>query len=290
MRHRAPITGRIPYHPLVPDLPLTGRIAVVTGASAGIGAAVARSLAAGGASVVVNARRRDRLDGLVRELGAERAAAVPGDAADEGVIAAMLDEARRRFGAGEREADLVVVNAGRGLRGSVYDSDPSQWEQVVRINLLGAARLLRAAAERMAGPVPIQQGPPPAPVPAKPSANWLDRPRDIIVLGSTVGRHISPFSSLYGSAKAGVHMLAESLRRLMAPRGVRVTLLEPGIVRSEFQGAAGYDPPSFGAFMDSIAPVLTPEDIAHLVMFVVTRPAGVHVCDVMIRPTRQEYP
>ncbi|MFM9995863.1 MAG: SDR family NAD(P)-dependent oxidoreductase [Phycisphaerales bacterium] len=276
----------------MPELPLQGRIAVVSGASAGIGEAIARSLVAGGATVVVNARRRERLDELVRELGTEDAVAVAGDAADDGVIRAMLDAARTTFGGGTREADLVVVNAGRGLRGSVYDSDPAQWEQVFRVNLLAAARLMRAAAERMAGAVPVVQGPPPAtpPPPPKPPAGWLDRPRDIVVLGSTVGRHISPFSSLYGSAKAGVHMLAESLRRLMAPRGVRVSLLEPGIVKSEFQDAAGYDRASFGTFMDSIAPVLTPEDIARLVMFVVSQPAGMHVCDVMVRPTRQEYP
>jgi NADP-dependent 3-hydroxy acid dehydrogenase YdfG len=69
-----------------------------------------------------------------------------------------------------------------------------------------------------------------------------------------------------------------------------VTLLEPGIVKSEFQDAAGYDRESFGKFMDGISPVLTPEDIARLVMFIVTQPAGMHVCDVMVRPTRQEYP
>ncbi len=271
---------------------LAGRIAVVTGASAGIGESIARSLAAGGAKVVVNARREQRLHALVRDLGGPaNAAAVAGDAADESVINAMLDLARHKFGgAGGREADLVVVNAGRGLRGSVYDSDPAQWEDVIRINLLGAARLMRAAAERMAGPVPVVKGPPQPGQPPSPPEGWLSRPRDIILLGSTVGRHISPFSSMYGSAKAGVHMLAESLRRLMAPRGVRVTLLEPGIVQSEFQDAAGYDRASFGKFMEGIAPVLTPEDIARLVMFIVTQPAGMHVCDVMVRPTRQEYP
>ncbi len=243
-----------------------------------------------GAAVVINARRRERLEALVLELGTEDVVAVTGDAAEESVVTEMLDVARHTFGAGQREADLVVVNAGRGLRGSVYDSDPAQWEEIFRINLLGASRLMRAAAERMAGPVPVQKGPPPPQAPPQPPRDWLDRPRDIIVLGSTVGRHISPFSSLYGSAKAGVHMLAESLRRLMAPRGLRVSLLEPGIVRSEFQDAAGYDRASFGAFMDSISPVLTPDDIARLVLFIASQPAGVHVCDVMIRPTRQEYP
>ena len=270
---------------------LDGRIAVVTGASAGIGEAISRAIAAQGARVVINARRKERLDRLARELGGvERAASVAGDAADAATIEACLNTARDRFGGGTKEADLVVVNAGRGLRGSVYDSDAAKWEDIFRVNLLSAARLMRAAAERMAGPVPVVQGAPQPPTAPQPAADWLAHSRDIVVLGSTVGRHISPFSSLYGSAKAGVHMLAESLRRLMAPRGVRVTLVEPGIVRSEFQESANYDPVTFGKFMDSISPVLTPEDVARVVLFVVSQPAGVHINDVMMRPTRQEYP
>ncbi len=201
----------------------------------------------------------------------------------------MLDAARDRLGGGTRDADLVVINAGRGLRGSAYDADDTQWEEVIRINLLGAARLMRSAAQRMAGPVPIVQGPPqPAPPPAPP-ADWPAQPKDIVVLGSAAGRHVST-SSMYGSTKAAVHMLAESLRRLIGPRGVRVTLLEPGVVHSEFQDVAGYDRASFGKYTESIAPVLSPQDIARLVHFVVSQPAGMHVCDVMVRPTRQEYP
>lgn len=268
---------------------LSGRIAVVTGASAGIGEAVARSFAAAGARVILNARRRERLDELAQALGgSSKAAVVAGDAADQETIDRILDAAKERFGA---EADLVVVNAGRGLRGSVQDSDAAQWEEVIKTNYLGAARLMRSAAERMGVKLPtIVQGPPQPVTPPAPPEGWLKRPRDIVVLGSTVGRHISPFSSMYGSGKAAVHMLAESLRRLLAPRGVRVSLLEPGIVRSEFQAAAGYDPVGFGQFMDSIGPVLAPEDIARMILFIVSQPAHVCINDVMIRPTRQEYP
>lgn len=268
-------------------LAMSSRVAVITGASAGIGEAIARDFARLGAKLVINARREERLQQLARELGEASTAVVAGDAVEESTIQRMLDTARDRFGA---EADAVIVNAGRGLRGGVYDSDSSKWEDIYRVNLLGAARLMRAAAERMAGPVPVVQGPPRPADPPRPPEGWLNKPRDIVVVGSTVGRHVSPFSSLYGSAKAGVHMLAESLRRVMAPRGVRVSLLEPGVVRSEFQASANYDPVSFGAFMESISPVLTPEDVARVVTFIVTQPAGVHINDVMIRPTRQEYP
>jgi NADP-dependent 3-hydroxy acid dehydrogenase YdfG len=279
-----------PRSTLTPMTPLSSRIAIVTGASAGIGEAVARALAAAGASVVINARRADRLEALARSIGAGRVATAPGDAADPATIAAMLDTARDRYADRSRQADLVVVNAGRGLRGSVYDSDPEQCEEVISTNHLAAARLMRAAAERMLGAPLVVKGPPAPPSPPAPPADWLSRPRDIVVLGSTVGRHVSPFSSMYGSTKSAVHMLTESLRRLCGPRGVRVTLVEPGVVKSEFQEVAGYDAASFGAFMDSIAPVLSPEDVARAVAFIVSQPAGVHVNDLMIRPTRQEYP
>ncbi len=262
------------------DEQLEGRIAIVTGASAGIGEAIAIDLARGGAKVVINARRGDRLEALAARIGVDRAAVVAGDGTETATIDRMLDIAVERFG---RDADLVVVNAGRGLAGGVYDSDPATWESLITLNLLGCARLLRAASERMIGRAGTAS-------PAAPPADWPKRARDIVILGSVVGRHVSPFSSMYGSTKAGVHMLAESLRRVCGPRGVRVSLIEPAVVKSEFQDSAGYDRANFGTFMASIAPVLEPDDIARLVRFIVGQPAGVHVNDVVVRPTRQEYP
>lgn len=247
------------------------RIGIVTGASAGIGEAVARSLAGAGAKIVINARREDRLESLVRELGEDRCTAVTGDCADDGVIESMLDTARERFG---DEADLIVVNAGRGLRGSVFDSDTDEWEDMIRTNLLGAARLMRAAAERM----------------TRFEGDWRGKPRDIVAVGSNVGKHISPFSSMYGSTKFAVGALAEGLRRELAPKGIRVTLVAPGIVRTEFQESAGYDLESFGEFMEQVGPVLKADDVARLIEFVVSQPAHVHVNDIVIRPTRQDYP
>lgn len=270
---------------------LAGRIGIVTGASAGIGEATARLLVAEGACVVVNARREARLRSLVRDLGESRATAVAGDAADADAIEQLFVTAREQFGGGRREADLVVVNAGRGLRGGIYDSDASKWEEILRVNVLSATRLMRRAMERWIGDAGVQDGPPKPAAPPTPPDGWpACEPRDIIVLGSSVGRHVSPFSAFYGSAKAGVHMAAESLRRVAAAYGIRVSLIEPGIVRTEFQEAANYDAESFGAFMDRIGPVLGAEDVARVVHFIASQPAWVHVNDVMLRPTRQEYP
>ena len=256
---------------------LNGRVAVVTGASAGIGEAIARDLAAHGAKVVVNARRKERLEALAKDIGEDRCAVAPGDAGDENVIRSMLDTAKRAFG---KESDLVVVNAGRGLNGSVTTSDTGDWEEMIRTNLLGACLLMREAANRM---VKGRED-------ATSSGDWQKEARDLVVIGSTVGRHISPFSSMYGSTKFAVNSLGEALRREIGPKGVRVTLIEPGVVRSEFQQVAGYDQQKFSEFMDSIGPVLEPMDIAEVITWITSRPARLHVNDVVIRGTRQDYP
>lgn len=259
------------------DQTLQGRIAVVTGGSAGIGRAVAADLARLGAGVVLNARREHQLHTAAEEIngavGREAVVCLRGDAAEPETVRLLLDRAKDHFG---HQADLVVVNAGRGLAGSIMTSDPEQWEEVVATNLLGAARLMREAGTRMAACAAAE--------------GWPGKPRDLIVLGSTVGRHISPFSSLYGSTKFALHSLAEAQRRELGPKGVRVSLVEPGIVRSEFQAVAGYDPAAFGQLMDKFSPVLEPEDVARTMAFICAQPAGVHVCDVMIRGTRQDYP
>ncbi|MBX3383675.1 MAG: SDR family oxidoreductase [Phycisphaeraceae bacterium] len=256
--------------------PMKGRVAVVTGATAGIGEALVRRLVGDGCFVVVNARRADRLDDLRRELGDEDVRCVAGDASDESVIERMLDTARDALGTPGQEADLVVINAGRGVAGSVIGSDTAVWEEMVRTNYLGAARLLRAAALRMQHEA---KGEPP-----------LTRARDIVVLGSVVGRHVSPFSSMYGSTKFAVHSLAEGARRELAGTGIRVTLIEPGFVKTEFQGVAGYDQAWFEEVMAKVGPPLSPDDVARTIMFSISQPAGVHVSDLVLRPTRQEYP
>ena len=150
---------------------------------------------------------------------------------------------------------------------------------MIRTNLLGAARLMRTAATHML-----------ADLEKRDSGNWQARPRDIVVLGSVVGRHVSPYSSMYGSTKFGVHGLAEGLRRELSPKGIRVTLIEPGFVVSEFQGVAGYKDEWFKGVVDKIGPVLRPIDVARVVSFVCAQPPYVHVGDVLVRPTRQDYP
>ena len=113
---------------------------------------------------------------------------------------------------------------------------------------------------------------------------------DIVIIGSVVGRNISPFSAVCGASKFAVHALAEGLRREVGPKGVRVSLVEPGIVVSGFQAVAGYNDELLTTFNDKYGPLLIGNDIANAIYYMVTQPAHVHVSDIVVRPTRQDYP
>ncbi len=247
------------------------RIALITGTTSGIGESTARKFIEAGFGVVGNGRSADKLAELEQEIGAAFAG-VAGDAADEAVLERMFTVAAERFG---RAPDIVVVNAGRGLGGSVTDADLPQFEDVLKINVTGALALMKNAARRM---VEIQDG------------AFPDSAADIVVIGSVVGRHISPFSAVYGASKAAIHSLTEGLRREVGPKGVRVTLVEPGAVLSGFQAAAGYSDEMVEGFKEKFGPVLTGEDVANAIQFVVSQPPHVHMCDIVVRPTRQDYP
>jgi len=244
------------------------RIAIVTGATSGIGEATARKFAAAGFGVVGNGRNAAKLAALEKEIGAAFRG-VAGDASDSAVVEQLFTAALARFG---RPADIVVANAGRGLGGSVKDADLSQFEDRLKINVAGALALLQKAARQM-----LDRQPRPCPA-------------DIVVVGSVVGRHISPFSAVYGATKFAVHALTEGLRREIGPKGVRVSLVEPGIVISGFQAAAGYNDAMVQGFHDKFGPLLTGADVADAIHYIVTRPPHVHVSDIVVRPTRQDYP
>jgi NADP-dependent 3-hydroxy acid dehydrogenase YdfG len=248
---------------------LSGKTAVVTGASAGIGRATAVTLARVGAAVVVQARRKQRLDALVSEIEGSggRALAVEGDAGLEADIDRLMERALS-WAPGGGKVDVVIANAGRGLAGGVLASDESAWADLVRVNVLGAAHLLRRAGRHM-----VQR-----------------KSGDIVILGSVAGRNISPFSGFYGSSKFAVGAIAEALRREVCAHGVRVSLVMPGIVVSEFQDVAGYTPENFGSGVARYGELLRPQAIADGIQWLLSLPPQVNVSEIMIRPTGQDYP
>jgi NADP-dependent 3-hydroxy acid dehydrogenase YdfG len=248
---------------------LEGKTVIVTGASSGIGRAAAITLAQAGAAVVVHARRKDRLDSVAADIATNggKALVVVGDAGVKGDIDLLL-ERTLAWDAGGRWYDAVVVNAGRGLVGGLLGSDESWWQGLYQVNVLGAAWLMRRAAQHM-----VRQ-----------------KSGDIIIIGSVVGRNISPFGSVYGSSKFAVGSLAEGLRREICVEGVRVSVVMPGVVVSGFQEVAGYNEENFGKSVSQFGKLLEPQAIADAIRWLLTLPPHVSVTEMMIRPTGQAYP
>lgn len=250
----------------------TDRVAIVTGATSGIGAAIARRFVESGVAVIATGRRLDRLREL-EDWSKDRRIPMMGvqsDATEPGFIAKLFEAAERAWGL---HPNIVVLSAGQGLPGTVMTSDEARWEGLIGVNLLGPLRQLRDSAEKLAAP---------------PGYGRAVGGADIVVIGSTVGRHVSAMNPVYGATKFALHSLTEALRQEVCGRGVRVTLLEPGFVKTEFQATAGYDLERFAALEDDQGPFLSPDDVARAVSFVVAQPPGVHFDDIRIRPTRQK--
>jgi NADP-dependent 3-hydroxy acid dehydrogenase YdfG len=223
------------------------RVLVITGASSGIGAATARAAAASGFSLVLAARSTDKLDALVGELGDERAIAVGTDVTLWEDNERLINSAIDRFG----RIDAVFANAGFGAARGWMKETPQHWREMVLTNVLGAAYTLRAAIPH----VTETQG-------------------HLLMTGSVAGRRAIP-GSLYSCTKWAVTAMGEAVRADLNDTGVRVTVIEPGMVDTPF-------------FDNGAGPgALQPDDIARAVMYALSQPAHVDVNEILIRPTAQ---
>jgi NADP-dependent 3-hydroxy acid dehydrogenase YdfG len=245
--------------------PLDGKVAVVTGASSGIGEATALALAREGASVLLGARREDRLRALAERIESEggRAIARPVDLSDEEQVTAFIHAAHDELGG----LDVLVNNAGVMLLGPVAGADVADWRQMIDVNLLGLLFCTHAAL-----PVMAQAG-----------------GGDIVNLSSVAGRRASAGAAVYNMTKFGVHAFSEALRQEALHANIRVTVVAPGFVETELQGH-NRNPVVVQAMersREQIGEVLEPEDIAEAITFAVTRPAHVCLNEVLVRPTQQ---
>jgi NADP-dependent 3-hydroxy acid dehydrogenase YdfG len=204
----------LPSSPLLTagERPLTGRVAVVTGASSGIGAATARALAAGGAKVALLARRRDRLDALADELGSH-ALALTADVETTDGLADAADAVAARLG----RADLLVANAGIMQPVAFERLTEGDWRRELDVNVSGVLATIHAFLPALL-------------------AAAKDGTADVVTTSSIAARVRFPGYAVYGATKAAVTALAEGLRVDLSPRGVRVTNIEPGLVATELQG------------------------------------------------------
>ncbi len=243
---------------------LKGAVAVVTGASSGIGEATALTLARAGASVALGARRKDRIDALAARIEDEGGTAVPleVDVSDEEQARAFVAAAADRLG----RLDSLINNAGVMLLGPVESGSTDDWRTMVDVNLLGLLYCTHAAL-----PIMREQG-----------------SGDIVNVSSVAGRFARAGSAVYNLTKFGVGAFSEGLRQEVTEGGIRVILIEPGFVDTELQSHnQGQVLETIEGMRDQIGEVLRAQDIANGILYAVSQPPHVSVNEVLIRPTRQ---
>ena len=249
---------------------LGGTVAVVTGASSGIGAAAARRLADHGASVALVARRRDRLQALAAEIeqAGGTALVVETDITDRSQAEAAVQQTVDRFG----RLDTLVNNAGLMLLGPVVDAEVEQWERMISINIQGLLYTTRAALPHL----------------LKAAEDGPRRVADIVNISSIAGRVAWNGYGVYNLTKFGVNGFTEALRQEVTQRHVRVGVLEPGGVATEL--GSHNTPEIRDQMIDPFyqqTEVLAPEDIADGVAYMVTRPRHAAIGELWIMPTDQ---
>ncbi|HET8956484.1 MAG TPA: SDR family NAD(P)-dependent oxidoreductase [Solirubrobacterales bacterium] len=253
-----------------PTRDLEQTVALVTGASSGIGQAAAKALAERGAAVALVARRADRLEQLGGEIADAGGTALPveADVSDRKQAAAVVGRVMDELG----RLDVLVNNAGVMLLGPVVDAPVEEWEQMIQVNLLGLLYTAHAALPHL---LKAAEGDP-------------RRVADLVNISSVAGRQARKGSGVYNATKHGVGAFSESLRQEVAGRHLRVSLVEPGAVDTELQS---HNRPEIekeirGRFEEM--DILQAEDIADAITYVVTRPRHVAANEILVRPTQQE--
>lgn len=244
---------------------IRGKLALITGASSGIGGACARRLAADGAHLVLWARRRARLESLARELESAyqvTARLAPVDVRDRALVRAAADA----LIAEGRVPDILVNNAGlaAGLA-TVQEGDPDDWDRMIDTNLKGLLYVTRAFL-----PLMVQRG-----------------TGHVVNIGSTAGHQVYRMGNVYNATKFGVKALTEGINLDVAGTNIRVSSVDPGHVETEFaavrfHGDAGRAKQVYEGFRP-----LSPDDVADVVSYVVNLPDHVNILDVIVMPAAQ---
>lgn len=228
---------------------LDGKVAFVTGASRGIGAAVAHALARGGARLGLASRTGD-------DLGIEGAVAAPCDVRDPEAVRALVTETVDRFGG----LDIAVVNAGVGAYGPFLDLPEEHLEEMIDVNVKGALYTLRAALPHL----------------------LRSEAADVVTIASEAGRRGLPLEAVYCASKFAQVGLTRALDHELRPQGVRCTNVCPGGVATDFAMGRGRTPD-----MPELPDMMSPEDVAEAVLFVLTRPRGHRILEMAFRPVTE---
>jgi NADP-dependent 3-hydroxy acid dehydrogenase YdfG len=244
---------------------LDGKVAAVTGATSGIGQATAVALAGAGAKVALAGRREDRLTALAERIEGDggRALAVPNDVGDEAQASAFVQRAHDELGG----LDILINNAGVMLLGPVMGANTDEWREMINANCFGVLYCTHAAL-----PLLAEAG-----------------GGDILNVSSVAGRQASLGSAVYNMTKWGVNGFTEGLRQEALHAGIRVSVVEPGMVETELLDHNS-NPMVLEAakkMREQVGTPLSADDIARLILFIVSQPEHVAVNEALIRPTRQ---
>ena len=234
---------------------LAGKVAIITGASSGIGEAAARLLAQHGCKLTLAARSRDKLETLAAELPAETLV-VRADMTQPADISAMVERTLDRFG----RVDILLANAGIWIRGQFAEGDLDVYSTLLKINVDGVLRCAHAVIPQMK-----KQG-----------------KGDIIVTSSISGHHDLHGEPVYSASKNAVQTFVHTVRRQLAPAGIRVMSLAPGPVANPMQGL--HDPNDIRRVSEEDRDYLTSVDCAEALLYMLTRPPHVTIRDLVMLP------
>jgi NADP-dependent 3-hydroxy acid dehydrogenase YdfG len=241
-----------------------GKVIVITGASSGLGEATARHLSAEGATVVLGARRGERIEAIARELGGHgtKAAALRTDVTDHAQVKKLVDLAVERYG----RVDVMLNNAGLMPHSPLERLKIEDWDRTIDVNVKGVLYGIAAALPHMK----------------------RQKSGHIINVSSVAGHKVRPAGAVYSATKAAVRMLSEGLRQEVKPYNIRTTVISPGAVATELPSSVTEPDIAAGIqkFYEEYA--IPAESFARMVAFAISQPDDVDISEILFRPTRQE--
>lgn len=243
---------------------IENKVVVITGASSGLGEATARMLSAKGATVVLGARRADRIEALARELegAGGKVLAVTTDVTDAAQVKALVDTAVERFG----RVDVLVNNAGIMPLSPLERLKITDWDQTIDVNLKGVLYGIAAALPHMKE----------------------QKAGHIINVSSVAGHRVGPGSAVYAATKTAVRVLSEGLRQEVKPYNIRTTILSPGAVATELPNSVTEQDVAEGVKGFYSAAAIPADSFARMVVFAMEQPEDVDINEILFRPTAQE--
>jgi NADP-dependent 3-hydroxy acid dehydrogenase YdfG len=244
---------------------IEGKVVVITGASSGLGEAAVRHLSAEGATVVLGARRIDRIEALANELtgGGGKALAIATDVTDREQVKKLVDEAVQEYG----RIDVMVNNAGVMLHSPLERNKIDDWDQMIDINIKGVLYGIAAALPYMKQQM---------------SGHFIN-------ISSVAGHKIRPAGTVYAATKHAVRVISEGLRMEVKPYNIRTTIISPGAVDTELIDRMT-EPDIREAALKATENLAIPaERFARIVAFAISMPADTDINEILFRPTKQEF-